>query len=256
MRADMLKIRPEYRIFGEQCEGLLHGSSGTTGRVIAPHSQCRKRRSEKSTSLYRPRGGYKTALREILEPTLRLIGDRWSKDGISLAQGFVAGKVVEDFVANTKGLLVTEMNQKSPIAEGSPPRVAVLGNIEDDYHSLGRSMVISFLELQGWSVTDMGNDVLAHDLVDTAVRIGAPVIGVSAMMLTTARNIRKVRQVLQERKLENRIALAVGGAVFRMRPELATEVGGDGMADTGIDAPDLFENLRLRIYENLQRERR
>jgi len=48
-------------------------------------------------------GGYKTALREILEPTLRLIGDRWSKDGISLAQGFVAGKVVEDFVANTKG---------------------------------------------------------------------------------------------------------------------------------------------------------
>ncbi|HUW71323.1 MAG TPA: cobalamin-dependent protein [bacterium] len=199
---------------------------------------------------------YETALRDILEPTLRLIGDRWSKDAISLAQGFVAGKVAEDFIANTKGHLLTEMDKESPIVEGSPPRAAVLGNIEDDYHSLGRSMVISFLELRGWSVTDLGNDVLARDLVDTAVRIGAPVIGVSAMMLTTARNILSVRQALRERGLENSIALAVGGAVFRMRPELAAEVGGDGTADTGIDAPDLFESLRLRIYGNQRRENR
>lgn len=194
--------------------------------------------------------GYETALRQILEPTLRLIGDRWSKDSISLAQGFVAGKVAEDFIANTKDVLINEVGKEQPIAEGSPPRVAVMGNIEDDYHSLGRSMVISFLELRGWSVTDLGNDVLANELVDTAVLIGAPVIGVSAMMLTTARNIGSVRQVLRERRLEDKIALAVGGAVFRMRPELVAEVGGDGTADTGIDAPDLFEALRLRIYEH------
>ena len=194
--------------------------------------------------------GYETALRYILEPTLRLIGDRWSKDSISLAQGFVAGKVAEDFIANTKDVLVDEVGKEQPIAEGSPPRVAVMGNIEDDYHSLGRSMVISFLELRGWSVTDLGNDVLADELVDTAVRISAPVIGVSAMMLTTARNIGSVRRVLRERRLEDKIALAVGGAVFRMRPELVAEVGGDGTADTGIDAPDLFEALRLRIYEH------
>ncbi len=198
---------------------------------------------------------YEAALRNVLEPTLRLIGDRWSKDGISLAQGFVAGKVAEDFIASTKGML-TGLDMEPPVAEGSPPRIAVLGNIEDDYHSLGRSMVASFLELRGWSVTDMGNDVLAHDMVDTAVRIGAPVIGVSAMMLTTARNIRSVRQTLRERGLEDRIALAVGGAVFRMRPELAAEVGGDGTADTGIDAPDLFEGLRLRVSELSTRENR
>ncbi|NLJ10932.1 MAG: corrinoid-binding protein [Treponema sp.] len=194
--------------------------------------------------------GYETALRDILEPTLRIIGDRWAKDSISLAQGFVAGKVVEDFIANTKEIISKQMLKDSPLEAGSPPRIAVMGNIEDDYHSLGRSMVTSFLELSGWAVTDLGNDVFAEDLVDTAVRIGASVIGVSAMMLTTARNIVKVRQLLHQRRLENRIALVVGGAVFRMRPELAAEVGGDGTAETGIDAPELFETLRLRIYEN------
>ncbi|HBB68547.1 MAG TPA: corrinoid-binding protein, partial [Geobacter sulfurreducens] len=40
--------------------------------------------------------GYTNALSDLLEPVLREIGDRWGRDEISLAQGFVAGKIAED----------------------------------------------------------------------------------------------------------------------------------------------------------------
>jgi hypothetical protein len=65
----------------------------------------------------------------------------------------------------------------------------------------------------------------AKTFVDEAVRTGARVIGVSAMIYTTAENIRKVRQEIKTRGLEKRIKLAVGGAVFRLRPELVQKVG-------------------------------
>jgi methanogenic corrinoid protein MtbC1 len=45
-----------------------------------------------------------------------------------------------------------------------------MGNVEDDYHVLGRSMVVSFLRIKGWKVVDLGCDVGARDFVDQAVR--------------------------------------------------------------------------------------
>jgi methanogenic corrinoid protein MtbC1 len=57
------------------------------------------------------------------------------------------------------------------------------------------------------------------------------------MMLTTARNVLGIREELDRRGLSDSIRLAVGGAVFRMRPELVAEVGGEGTAVNALDAP-------------------
>lgn len=194
--------------------------------------------------------GYDDALRNVLEPTLRMVGDRWVSDGISLAQGFVAGKVAEDFMILGKTGGMPRRGGGAADLEGDgtglPARIAVLGNVEDDYHVLGRSMVASFLEIEGWNIVDLGCDVLAGDFVDRAVEANACVIGASAMMLTTARNIVKIRHDLDDRGLADRLKLAVGGAVFVMRPDLVDEVGGDGTARTALEAPALFERLRRK----------
>jgi methanogenic corrinoid protein MtbC1 len=121
---------------------------------------------------------------------------------------------------------------------------AVIGNAEDDYHALGRRMVGTFLKIAGWEVVDLGNDVLAPTFLDKAEESGATVIGVSTMMVTNARNIIKVREEIERRSLAGKIKLAVGGAVFVMRPDLVAEVGGDGTAPTAMEAPDLFARLQ------------
>jgi methanogenic corrinoid protein MtbC1 len=182
--------------------------------------------------------GFPAVIADILEPTLKLIGERWNSDRISLAQAYVAGKVAEDLL----GLIAADEMERGK--EPATPRgTTVICNAEDDYHGLGRKMVSTFLRIEGWKVIDLGNDVLAPILVDEAESRGARVIGVSAMMLTNARNISKVREELLRRGLGDRIRLAVGGAVFAMRPELVEEVGGDGSAMTAIEAPALFERL-------------
>lgn len=178
--------------------------------------------------------GWRHTVHEIIEPVLDEIGRRWEAEHISLAVGYMAGKIAEEAL-----LLAAESDQAMPETKGP----VILGNIEDDFHSLGRKLVAIFLRTAGWKVIDLGNDILAEDFVEAAVSHGAKIIGVSAMMLTTAENIAKIRVELDRRGLSGHIKLAVGGAVFKLRPELITEVGGDGTADSAVDAPRLMARL-------------
>jgi len=188
------------------------------------------------------RRGHRAVISELLEPTLARIGERWHSDSISLAQAYVAGKVAEDM------LHLLEVAEEGAGTAPSPFRGrTIVCNAEDDYHSLGRRMVATFLRIEGWEVVDLGNDVLAADLVDEALSREVGVVGVSAMMLTNARNIAKVREEIERRGLASSIRLAVGGAVFVMRPELVGEVGGDGTAQNAIEAPALFARLAAEL---------
>ncbi|MDK9707008.1 MAG: cobalamin-dependent protein [Desulforhopalus sp.] len=177
---------------------------------------------------------YQRVITEVLEPVLEEIGNRWVAERISLAAGYLAGKIAEDTLKKALACQEVVPGNKGPV---------VIGNVEDDYHSLGRKMVGIFLQTAGWKVVDLGNDVMAEDFVAAALQHGAPLIGASAMMFTTAMNIKKIRQEIDGRGLKGQIRLAVGGAVFKIRPELVEEVGGEGTAVTAVEAPRLMERL-------------
>jgi methylmalonyl-CoA mutase cobalamin-binding domain/chain len=185
-------------------------------------------------------GSYRIAMSEVLEPVLEEIGIKWAEENTSLAQGYVAGKVAEDM------LFKIIQDEQELLQKQEVKGTVVLGNIEDDFHSLGRKLVSIFLQSAGWIVHDLGSDVSPEEFVDKAVETGACIIGVSAMMYTTSANIKKVRDELDRRNLSGKIMLAVGGAVFRLRPELTHEVGGDGTAANGYQVPQLFAELLKR----------
>jgi methylmalonyl-CoA mutase cobalamin-binding domain/chain len=172
---------------------------------------------------------------DILGPTLLRIGVLWGKKSVSLAQTFVAAKIAEDVLLRCMPEVGAPAPHKCPV---------VIGNIEDDFHSLGRHIVVTFLRAAGWEVYDLGNDVLAEEFVDKAVEVHAAVVGVSAMMQTTALNIRKVRDLIDDRGLQDRLKLAVGGAVFNWRPQLVADVGADGTAENAAGTDALLRRLQ------------
>jgi methanogenic corrinoid protein MtbC1 len=176
---------------------------------------------------------------EILDPALVRIGELWEQESVSLAQTYVASKIAEDVL------------QRCPAGSGGassrPPKGrVVIGNIEDDFHSLGRRIVASFLSAAGWQVDDLGADVLAEVFVEKALEVEAVVVGASAMTHTTALNIRKLRALIDARGLAGRLKLAVGGAVFNWRPDLVAEVGGDGSARNAAGADALCASLQAQ----------
>ncbi len=180
---------------------------------------------------------FKEVIFNVLEPMLTELGQLWMRGNISLAHGYLSGKVAEEFYLMAAG------DQEFNLSRTRHRGTVVLGNIEDDFHPLGRRLVNIYAQSAGWNIIDLGTDVTAERFIEKAIENKADIVAVSAMMFTTAKNIIKVRQELDKNSLSGKVMLAVGGAVFKLRPELVTEIGGDGTADTAIGASDLFETL-------------
>jgi methylmalonyl-CoA mutase cobalamin-binding domain/chain len=184
--------------------------------------------------------GYERFFDDIMEPVLSRLGEEWvCQESVTIAQVYVAARIAEDVLVQ----IASQMSDT--VHPGQHKGPVVFGNIEDDFHSLGRKMVVTFLRINGWEVIDLGNDISPKQFVDTAEQVGARVIGVSAMTLTTSRNITRLREEIDARGLKGKINLAVGGAVFNVYPALVEEVGGDGTATNAMSAVPLFE----RLYE-------
>lgn len=181
--------------------------------------------------------GARSVVREVLEPVLVEFGELWMRGKRSLAHGYLCGKIAEELFL----LIKQSLSGQKDFTEkrGS----IVIGNIEDDFHPLGRKLVVTFGEAEGWNLIDLGNDVPAQQFVDSALENEVGIIAVSAMMYSTAKNISKVRKEIDSRGLSNTIKLAVGGAVFQLNPDLVEEVGGDGTAPNAFLASDLFKKL-------------
>jgi trimethylamine corrinoid protein len=175
---------------------------------------------------------------EVVIPSIeQMMGAISERFDANLAQHFLTAQIASEV---TEAML--PHFKQTPVAVGH----VVLGTAYGDMHSLGRRIVSGCLKAMMVTVSDLGVNVRAERFVDEAVAQGAQVIGISAMMVHTARGEEgclKVRRLLQERGLEGRIKLVVGGAPYRFDPHLYQVVGADGWAPDGISAGRVITQL-------------
>ena len=165
----------------------------------------------------------------------------------------------EDFDANLAQHFMTAQIADTVVAEMLPkfkkaPQVAgrvVIGSAEGDLHTLGKRIVIGCLKARMIDVTDLGVNVAPERFVDEAVAHNASIIGISAMMVHTARGENGclgVRRILKERGLEDRIRIIVGGAPFRFDHELYKTVQADAWAEDGVTAGAVIAELAKGVH--------
>ena len=133
----------------------------------------------------------------------------------------------------------------------------VVGTVAGDFHGMGAKIVGTFLRMAGFVVHELGINVPAAAFVNTAVEKGASVICASTLLLHTLDRIREIRHLLQERQLEERIKLVVGGAPFNFDDQLYKTVHADATAVNAMDAIEvvsqLTEAVRMKEMSSLER---
>jgi methanogenic corrinoid protein MtbC1 len=167
----------------------------------------------------------------------------------SISENFDANLAQHFMTAQIAAEVTEEMLPRFKTAPESAGRV-VIGTAEGDLHSLGKRIVMGCLKAQMIEAIDLGVNVPPERFVDEAVAHDARVIGISAMMVHTARGENgclKVRRLLRERGLEERIRIIVGGAPYRFDPELYQVVGADAWAEDGIIAGKIIADLMREV---------
>ena len=117
-----------------------------------------------------------------MSPGMKEVGERFARYEIYLPEMMMAARAMKAVMAK----LEPEFAKSAMVAEKKG--TVVIGTVEGDMHEIGKDIVITLLQVQGFEVVDLGIDVNALDFVKEAEKVRADIIGASSLMTTTMPN--------------------------------------------------------------------
>jgi 5-methyltetrahydrofolate--homocysteine methyltransferase len=148
-----------------------------------------------------------------------------------IIEQYDAGKVFLPELLSAANREIERLKQTAASAPVSSAPV-ILAAVEGDIHDIGKGIVKAMLECHGFRVIDLGIDVPAERIIDAAREYGAKLIGLSALMTTTVRNMQKsISAVLSALP---GCAVMIGGAAVDASVSGAAHYGKDAMEAVAI----------------------
>ncbi len=164
---------------------------------------------------------------------MNIVGEQFGKYEIFLPDVLLAAKAMYAGLDQLKPLLVKD--------EIPSLGKIVIGTVHGDLHDLGKNLVGIMLRGAGFEVIDLGKDVPAEKFLDTAVKEEAKVIGMSALLTTTAPVMKAVTDLLMKEGLTGTIRTIIGGAPIS--EEYARDIGADAYAYSAAKAVERVKHL-------------
>lgn len=160
---------------------------------------------------------------EILIPAITEVGNRFERKEYFLPQLMQSASAMQKAMEKLEPLL------EEGGGRGDGP-VFVLATVKGDIHDIGKNIVALLLKNHNFRVIDLGKDVPAETIVETAIREKAKLIGLSALMTTTMPQMKVVIDLARERGLD--IPVLVGGAAVdeNFAESIGAVYGADAMA--------------------------
>ena len=110
----------------------------------------------------------------------------------------------------------------------------VIATVKGDVHDIGKCIVVSLLNANGFTVYDLGRDVDTEVIINEAVKVKADVIGTSALLTTTMPRQKEIEAELKKAGMRDQFKTIVGGAPVTTR--WANRIGADAYAEDAQDA--------------------
>src|SRR6476661_2211867 len=143
-------------------------------------------------------------LNEVLLPAMKEVGDK-----------FGAGELILPFVLQSAEVMkraVAQLENYLERMDGHTKGKVVIATVFGDVHDIGKSLVNTILTNNGYTVIDLGKQVPVDTIIDAAVEHEADAIGLSALLVSTSKQMPICVQELHQRKLE--FPVLIGGAAI------------------------------------------
>ena len=144
-------------------------------------------------------------INKALSPAMIEVGDKFGSGELYMPDMLLAAKAMQ-----------TAMEIIKPLLKGSEAiterGTLVIGTVKGDLHDIGKNLVITMAEGQGFKVVDLGIDVDYQKFVEAIKEHNPQVVAFSGLLTTTLANIPEHIKAIEEAGLRDGVVLAVGGA--------------------------------------------
>ncbi|HEX8997967.1 MAG TPA: homocysteine S-methyltransferase family protein [Ktedonobacterales bacterium] len=245
--------RLHYQILHRKKEGveaLIDAAVAYRVAGLAPEDASPTARPEGAPAPGEPIGDWQTnsefsraavdTLNNTLLPAMKDVGDR-----------FGAGELILPFVLQSAEVMkraVAHLERYLERAEGYTKGRVVLATVFGDVHDIGKNLVNTILSNNGYTVYDLGKQTPINTIIEKAIEVRADAIGLSALLVSTSKQMPLAVQELERRGLK--IPVIIGGAAINRAYGFRVLYGGDESASDAYEpgvfyARDAFEGLEL-----------
>jgi trimethylamine corrinoid protein len=160
-------------------------------------------------------------------PGINEVGDLFGRGLLFLPELVQAADVMKTVTDIINAALPSQEAEKK---KGS----LVIATVKGDVHDIGKCIVVSLLQANGYTVHDLGRDVDTDRIIEEAVNLKADIIGTSALLTTTMSRQKEIEEGLKSAGVRDKIKTIVGGAPVTAR--WAAKIGSDAYAEDAQDA--------------------
>jgi uroporphyrinogen decarboxylase len=153
-------------------------------------------------------------------PAMTIVGEKFETAEFFLPEMMAAALAARGILEVLKPRLAA--------AHAEPVGRVVIGTVKGDLHDIGKNLVCMMMEGAGFEVIDLGPDVPAEKFVAAIQEHHPGLVGLSALLTTTAPMMRTILGSLQQAGVRDQVKVLVGGAAISA--EFADEIGADGYA--------------------------
>ena len=164
-------------------------------------------------------------LNTVLLPAMKEVGDK-----------FGAGELILPFVLQSAEVMkraVARLENYLERIEGHSKGKVVLATVFGDVHDIGKSLVNTILTNNGYTVVDLGKQVPVEVIINSAIDEKADAIGLSALLVSTSKQMPAAVQELHSKKLD--FPVLIGGAAINR------DFGRRILYPEGKDSEDIYE---------------
>ncbi len=173
-------------------------------------------------------------LNEDLLPAMKEVGDKFGSGELILPFVLKSAECMKASVGELEKYLVKE--------EGTSKGVLVLGTVYGDVHDIGKNLVKTIFQNNGYTVHDLGKQVPLQKFLDKIDETKPDAIGLSALLVSTSKQMKFF--VEYARKNNMAIPILCGGAAINTNyiNRIAKE---DGIYEPGVFyCNTMFEGLK------------
>ncbi len=168
---------------------------------------------------------------EILDDCRRameVIGKRFENGDCFIPELFLAG----DILAKIAALVKPRLQQSAEVHKNGK---VIIGTVEGDIHDLAKDMVAFMLDVSGFEVINLGEDVPAAKFVEAAKETGAGIVALSGFLTLAYDPMKATVAALREAGLNVKVMIGGGQVDDSIRQYSGADAyGKDAMAAVAI----------------------
>ncbi len=172
----------------------------------------------------------------VLLPAMKIVGDKMETGEIILPFVLESAEIMKKSITHLEQYL----DKNSNMSKGT----IVLATVFGDVHDIGKNLVKTITENNGYKVIDLGKQVPADKIIETALTEKADAITLSALLVTTSKQMQIIVEKLNE--LGKKIPVIIGGAAINDNfAKTISNINGKQYAGGVFYSKDAFSGLKI-----------